>query len=301
MSSHTSESAALLALLSLRPERMPWPRIAAEVADGWSATEVLARFDTGLVHSPDVDSALAAAAANLATWEAEGLNFVSILDDRYPQRLRDIREAPPFVFAEGTLVSRDQGVSIVGSRKASAASLEQAAAVADHLVSEGLTVVSGLAEGIDTAAHRAALAAGGRTVAFLGTGIKKVYPAMNRELHREIASKGLLVSQFLPDAPPTRHSFPMRNALMSGYGLATVVIEAGEKSGARIQARVAGEHGRPVVLTSRVVESTQWGSAMAGSRNVYVVRNLREVREAIVRIREAPRAFDRALSALTAA
>src|ERR1700744_4410475 len=98
-----------------------------------------------------------------------------------------------------------------------------------------VTVVSGLARGIDTAAHRAALDAGGRTVAVIGTGIGRVYPAENRGLQNEIADRGLLISQFWPDAPPQKHTFLMRNATMSGYGLATVVVEAGEHSGARAQ------------------------------------------------------------------
>lgn len=115
-----------------------------------------------------------------------------------------------------------------------------------------LSVIAGLAEGIDTAAHRAALVAGGRTVAFIGTGIDKRYPAANIEIHDEIAHSGLVLSQFYPGAGPTKHTFPMRNVLMSGYGLATIVVEAGEYSGSRIQARTAGEHGRPVILTDSV-------------------------------------------------
>jgi DNA processing protein len=111
-----------------------------------------------------------------------------------------------------------------------------------------VTVVSGLAEGIDTAAHRAALDHGGRTVAVIGTGLRNVYPASNRPLQDRIGREHLVLSQFWPDASPTKTSFPMRNAVMSGYAAATVVIEAGWKSGARMQARLALEHGRPVFL-----------------------------------------------------
>ncbi len=105
-------------------------------------------------------------------------------------------------------------------------------------MSAGITVISGLAAGIDTAAHVAALDAGGRTVAVLGTGINRVYPAANRELQERIACEGLVLSQFWPDAAATKKSFPLRNATMSGYGRVTIVGEAGETSGARIQARV---------------------------------------------------------------
>lgn len=152
-----------------------------------------------------------------------------------------------------------------------------------------------------TAAHRAALDAGGRTVAFLGTGITRSYPASNRALQREIAERGLLLSQFYPEAPPTKQSFPMRNATMSGYGLATLVIEAGEHSGTRIQARVAGEHGRPVILTDRVVASTTWGKALAGRPGVYVVGSIAELAQAITDVREAPQRLMNALDELASA
>jgi DNA processing protein len=141
-----------------------------------------------------------------------------------------------------------------------------AADIARALVARKMTVVSGLARGIDTAAHRAALDAGGRTVAVIGTGIGRAYPAENHALQDEIASRGLVLSQFWPDASPDKRSFPMRNATMSGYGLATVVVEAGEKSGARIQARVAVEHGRQVILTDRVVARNTWARELLGPR-----------------------------------
>jgi DNA processing protein len=140
-----------------------------------------------------------------------------------------------------------------------------------------VTVLSGLAAGIDATAHRAALAAGGRTVAVVGTGIRKYYPVENRALQDEIAERGLVLSQFWPDAPPRRQSFPIRNATMSGYGLGTVVVEAGEHSGARIQARVAVEHGRPVVLTDLVVERNEWARALTTRPGVHVASGLADV------------------------
>ncbi len=207
---------------------------------------------------------------------------------------------PPFLFYEGDLRADDDGMSVVGSRAITERGRAFAQATAEFLVSEGLTVIAGLAEGIDTAAHRAALDAGGRTVAFIGTGISRRYPAKNAALQEEIAQRGLVLSQFYPDAPPTKSSFPMRNASMSGYGLATIVIEAGEHSGTRIQARLAGEHGRPVILTSDVVESTQWGRALAAAPHVSVVSNLAEMQDAVRSIRSAPDRLNNALGALLA-
>lgn len=120
---------------------------------------------------------------------------------------------------------------------ASARALGVADFAARRLVERGLSVISGLAAGVDSAAHCAALDASGRAVAFLGSGITKYYPVQNWELQDEIGRRGLVLSQSWPEAAPTKHSFPMRNAAMSGYGLATIVVEAGEHSGTRIQAR----------------------------------------------------------------
>ena len=138
-------------------------------------------------------------------------------------------------------------------------------------------------------------------MAFLGTGIAQSYPASNRALQREIADRGLLLSEFYPDAPPTKHSFPMRNATMSGYGLATIVIEAGEHSGTRIQARVAGEHGRPVVFTDRVRDDHVRGAALVERPNVYVVGSLPNSGQAVNDIREAPARLRSALDELVSA
>ena len=152
-----------------------------------------------------------------------------------------------------------------------------ARAISEALVSIGISVIAGLAAGIDTAAHEAALAKGGRTIAVIGTGINRHYPAANRRLQDTIAQRGLLLSQFWPDAPPQQHNFPMRNAVMSGYGIATVVVEADERSGARIQARMAVHHGRPVILTDMAVEATQWAKELTGRPDVRVASSLDDV------------------------
>jgi DNA processing protein len=178
------------------------------------------------------------------------------------------------LFTRGTLVADERAVSVVGSRAASDAGLRLARTVASALVERGITVLSGLAAGVDTAAHRAALDAGGRTVAVIGTGINQSYPVANRRLQELIADNGLVVSQFWPDTPPTKQTFPMRNATMSAYGRATIVVEAGEKSGARIQARLAVAHGRPVILTDSVVHGTTWGNELVGKPGVTWARDV---------------------------
>ena len=289
MESRMREFAALLTLLRRRSSTKSWNDVAADVAAAGSAAALLeALTEDALFASPEVEAELNGTEADVASWAADGLQWITLLDPDYPARLLGIREIPPFLFYEGELREPDPGFSVVGSRSASEWGLRLAARVSQYLVSEGLTVIAGLAAGIDTAAHCAALDASGRTVAVLGTGITRSYPASNRELQQEIAARGLLLSQFHPAASPTKHSFPMRNATMSGYGLATIVVEAGEHSGTRIQARVAGEHGRPVILTDRVATSTSWGSALAGRPNVYVVSSLNEMVQAITDVREAP-------------
>ena len=147
-----------------------------------------------------------------------------------------------------------------------------------------MTVIAGLARGIDTAAHRSTLDAGGRTVAIIGTGIGRVYPAENRGLQNEIADRGLVLSQFWPDAPPQKHTFLMRNATMSGYGLATVVIEAGETSGARVQARLAVEHGRQVILSGPVVGRNEWAQRLIGRPGVHVANSVDDVMHIIEQV-----------------
>ena len=292
------ERAALLTLLRSAVDHS-WSRVASDVAFAGSALEVW-REQAGESLIPDFDerTALADALETLTTWERQGLRLVTVLDPEYPRNLLDIRELPPFLFARGELRAHDPGVSVVGSRRASDRGLAFAQAAARMLVGRELSVISGLASGIDTAAHQAALAAGGRTVAVSGTGIRNVYPAANGALQETIAQHGLLLSQFLPDAPPSKKSFPMRNAVMSGYGLATIVVEAGETSGTRIQARLAVEHGRPVILTADVARSTTWGKALVDRPGVHVISGLGELEQAVETVVAAPDQLRAALSRL---
>jgi len=299
MESRNLEIAALLVLLRRRPGGAGWNEIAIEVAARGSAVETLSGLPRETLFADYENEAdLEAANQTLEQWRSAGYRLVTVLDQDFPQRLLEIRETPPFLFYEGQLRDPDPGVSVVGSREASDEGLRFAADAAQMLASEGLTVIAGLATGIDTAAHRAALDAGSRTVAFIGTGITKSYPAANAHLQREISSRGLVLSQFYPDASPTKQTFPMRNATMSGYGLATVVVQAGEFSGTRIQARVAGEHGRPVILTSAVARSTSWGRALVDRPGVHVVDSIDELAQVVKDIRTAPERLRNALDAL---
>jgi DNA processing protein len=210
--------------------------------------------------------------------------MVSVLDREYPANLRMIHQRPPVLFLRGTADERDaMSVAVVGTRQATPQGLDQAKGLAAGLAARGIPVISGLAAGIDTAAHTTALAAGGRTVAVIGTGIDRAYPAQNAAVQEEIAAKGLLISQFLPGAPPTKTSFPMRNAVMSGYALATVVIEAAYQSGARMQARLALQHGRHVFLMRSLLQH-DWARGYAERPGVTIVDNAEHVFNGLQRL-----------------
>lgn len=282
MDTATIERASLVALLRRPGAR--WSEIALDIQENGSAKAVLDRTvghsDTLFPDGKSTTELINAAAAEITGWQADGMGVHAFFDDTYPAQLLGIREMPPLLFSRGDLRVHDQAVAVVGSRKASEEGLRIARAVATTLAGRGVTVVSGLAAGIDTAAHSAALEAGGRTVAVIGTGIRRYYPSANQRLQDHIAEVGLVISQFWPDAPPSRQSFPMRNAVMSGYAVATVVVEAGETSGARIQARLALQHGRPVVLTSQVMQC-DWAKTFAENPGVYVVRGTAQLLEAL--------------------
>jgi DNA processing protein len=273
--SHGTENAALVALL--RIGNRPWQSYAQLVEEAGSARDVLDSELSAVGSQPslfgtDAGPDLGAVAADIAAWEARGMRLVTVLDAGYPENLRAVHDRPPLVFVAGRLRPADaRSVAIVGARSSSPRGNDAAVAIAEHLVQNDYTVVSGLAAGIDTAAHTAALARGGRTIAVIGTGLGRTYPPQNAPLQRRIASECAVISQFWPDAPPTRRSFPMRNAVMSGVALATVVVEASLTSGARIQARLALAHGRPVFLLHGLLEH-EWARELAARRGAYVVR-----------------------------
>jgi DNA processing protein len=169
-------------------------------------------------------------------------------DARFPSRLAEIPGAPATLHVRGTLVEADAlAVAIVGSRRATPYGLEVAETLAADLAARGVTIVSGLARGIDSAAHRGALRVGGRTLAVLGSGADVVYPPENRRLADEIAERGAVLSQFAPGTPPLPQNFPIRNQVIAAMSLSVVVVEAAERSGSLITARLAAELGRDVL------------------------------------------------------
>jgi len=217
----------------------------------------------------------------VTAWQAKGLRLVTVLDEDYPINLRRISNLPPFLFYRGELRRDDAfSVAVVGTRRPTPDGLRRARAIAKNLVRSDVTVLSGLARGIDTAAHESALTAGGRTIAVLGSGILRVYPPENASLAEQIADSGAVVSQFWPDAPPAAYNFPRRNIVTSGLGQGTVVIEASATSGAKMQARLALEHGKRVFLLASLVHDNAWAASYV-KRGAIVVDNVKDVVHAL--------------------
>lgn len=174
-------------------------------------------------------------------------HIVTLADAEYPQSLLEIADPPPFLYAKGNLALLNKpGIAIVGSRNASVQGEKNAEAFAYDLCAYGLNIISGLALGIDGAAHRGALKAKGATIAVVGTGLDIVYPAKHRELAHQIAEHGLIVSEFDLGTPSKPSNFPKRNRIISGLSLGCLVVEANLQSGSQITARLATEQGREV-------------------------------------------------------
>ena len=199
----------------------------------------------------------------------------------YPTLLLETAHAPAVLFVRGSLDSNGAGsVAMVGSRDASERAADAAREVASALADTGTTIVSGLARGVDTAAHRGALDAGGRTTAVVGTGIDVVFPPENQPLIERIVRSGAVVSQFPPGLRPSKTSFPVRNAVIAGLSSASVVIEAEELSGTRIEMDYTLEFNRPVLLWAPVLGKRLWARTLAAADdNIHLVSSVSEIRE----------------------
>lgn len=217
-------------------------------------------FGSGLIRAPARDFLRRPppdAIADDLTWlDGEGHHLLTCLDPDFPPLLREIPGPPPLLFVNGSreLLTSLQ-IAIVGSRNPSPRGRDHARQFAAELSAHGLTVTSGLACGIDTAAHLGALEAGGTTIAVTGTGLDRVYPASNRELARTIARGGALVSEFPVGTPPRAENFPRRNRVISGLSLGTLVVEAGMRSGSLITARLAADQGREVFAIPGAIDN----------------------------------------------
>ena len=181
------------------------------------------------------------------TITTRGIQVLTREDTDYPEKLANIYQPPPVLFYRGTLKAEDRwSVAIVGTRRVTAYGRQVTEQVCTYLARNGLTVVSGLARGVDGIAHQTTLANGGRTIAVLGSGVDDIYPPEHRQLAEKIIENGAVISDYAPGTPPDASNFPPRNRIISGLSMASVVVEAGETSGALITATFAAEQGREV-------------------------------------------------------
>jgi DNA processing protein len=187
--------------------------------------------------------------------ESKGITMVSIHDEDYPVLLKNIYDPPLTLYIRGKLVRDELMVAIVGSRKASPYGADISESLAYGLAKRNITVISGMARGIDSCSHRGALEAGGRTVAVLGCGVDVVYPPENRKLMKMIESSGAVISEYPPGTKPLPVNFIARNRIISGASAGTVIIEAGKRSGSLITAGYALEQGRDVFAVPGNIDS----------------------------------------------
>ena len=211
--------------------------------------------------------------------EAQGIVVLTWDDPQYPAKLKEIDQPPPILYLRGTLSAEDAwAVAIVGTRAVTAYGRQVTEEIATMLAQNGVTVVSGLARGVDAVAHQATLKAGGRTLAVLGSGIDRIYPPEHRAMAEKIVSQGAVISDYAPGTPPESANFPPRNRIISGLSLAVVVIEAAETSGALITASFAAEHGREVFAVPGNIFAPQSKGTnrliAAGAKPLLVVKDI---------------------------
>jgi DNA processing protein len=214
----------------------------------------------------------------------------SLLDPAYPTRLKMIADPPPLLYITGTLTEQDElAIAIVGARRATAAGRAMTEELSHDLAGAGMTVVSGLARGVDAAAHQGALAAKGRTIAVLGCGIDRTYPPEHERLRRQIEERGAILSEAPMGAPPHSHHFPRRNRIISGLSLGVIVTEAAIRSGSLITARLAAEQGREVFAVPGFVKAeTSRGTNALLKEGAVLIERAQDVIDAILPQLEQP-------------
>ena len=208
-----------------------------------------------------------------------GAAVVPLTDSRYPARLKEVFDPPPLLFARGRTELRGElALGIVGTRRPTAYGTAAAARLAKDLAGAGLTIVSGMARGIDTAAHRATLEAGGGTVAVFGCGVDEIYPAENRKLAEQLARDGLIVSEFPMATPPYPQNFPIRNRIIAGMSAGVLVVEGGEYSGSSITAKLAAEQNREVfAVPGNITSKMSWGPNLLIKQGAKLVQEWNDV------------------------
>lgn len=255
----------------------------------YGSAETILRLDADELESAGVAPAVAQSMASGCLFEqaakaaeelkAQGAEVIPLTDRRYPARLREIYDPPPVLFAKGRLELLDTVmVAIAGSRRPSAYGVAVAERLGRDLAAAGVTVVSGMARGIDTAAHTGALNAGGATVAVFGCGLDVIYPVENRKLAERIAREGLLLTEFPPGTPAHPQNFPIRNRVVSGLSEAVVIVEGKQYSGSLITARLALDQNREVfAVPGNITQPCSFGPNLLLKQGANLVQSAEDI------------------------
>ncbi len=255
------------------------------------AGPVMSGNQTRLMKVPDIGGQIAREIASFRNWkQVDALmertlkvngEIITLYDSTYPERLRQLYDAPVLLWCLGNISLLDtKGIAVVGTRRPTAYGRAMAESFTRDLVHQGITVISGLAYGVDTIAHAACLKAGGKTIAVLGSGIDRIYPASNKKLARDMVDKGgLVISEFPPGTRPDAPNFPARNRIVSGLSLGVLVIETGEKGGSMITARMALDQNREVFVLPHSLENPagSGGNILIQKGGGKLVRNIEDV------------------------
>jgi DNA processing protein len=292
----SSSSASLEAWMKLRAIEGVGDHIVLALVREWQNPDAVLRASTGdliergcstklaeaIVRGPDRD-ACRRIARELHDIERTRIEVRSMLDANYPPRLLTIPDPPPLLYVAGSLHASDElAIAVVGARRGTAAGRLVTERLANGLAGSGFTIVSGLARGVDAAAHRGALAAGGRTVAVLGCGLGRTYPPEHQQLRDEIEEHGAVVSELSLDAPPHSGHFPRRNRIISGLSFGVIVTEAAIDSGSLITARLAADQGREVFAVPGFVnEETSRGTHALIKEGATLVEQAQDVIDVI--------------------
>ena len=242
---------------------------------------------------PGISKNIATAIASFKDWgkvkeelellDKSKVNIITCQDELYPQKLLNIYDRPPFIYVRGNLNKDDINIAIVGSRQASTYGKYTTERISRELALKGLTIVSGMARGIDSTAHRGAITAHGRTIAVLGSGLDVIYPPENKKLFSDIIENGAVISEFPLGTPPRSANFPARNRIISGMSYGVVIVEAGEKSGSLITARLALEQGREVFAVPGSIDSAgSRGTNKLIKQGAKLIENIDDILEEIM-------------------